>query len=308
MVVVGGFLGAGKTTLLNSLLCQPGLPPRCVLVNDFGALQIDASLISESNDDVIELADGCICCSLGDDLTRRLVDIAERAHPPSLLLIEASGVSDPLRIAQVGLLDRAFRLNAVVVAVDAEHFEHHLADRRLGDMARTQVAGASVLALTHLEGIPPGQVGQLRSILARINPRAPVFDAPKGRLPPAVFLDQSDAPRAFGESWTVSSEAPLRAHPPSHAEISSLVFHPAVAVEPHRLRRALGALPAQVLRVKGFVHLQGRPGKWLVQMVCARLTLTRAPEETSTLGLVLLGCFDHAEREALIAHLEEALA
>ena len=121
LIVLGGYLGAGKTTLLNRLLADAQGRRVTVLVNDFGAINIDASLIREQSDDVISLENGCVCCSIGGRLVQALVEISARADPPDVLIIEASGVSDPVRIAQVGMLDRAFRLHG---------------DRRRGGCAR----------------------------------------------------------------------------------------------------------------------------------------------------------------------------
>jgi Ni2+-binding GTPase involved in maturation of urease and hydrogenase len=110
LVVLGGYLGAGKTTLLNHVLSNAGQRRVAVLVNDFGDINIDAALIRERTDDVINLENGCVCCSIGGRLVDALVKISARPARPELLIIEASGVSDPVKIAQIGLLDRAFRL------------------------------------------------------------------------------------------------------------------------------------------------------------------------------------------------------
>ena len=148
LIVLGGYLGAGKTTLLNHLLADAQGRRVTVLVNDFGAINIDASLIREQSDDVISLENGCVCCSIGGRLVQALVEISARADPPDVLIIEASGVSDPVRIAQVGMLDRAFRLHGIVVAVDAQGIGETLGDPYVGDIVRRQIEGATALVLT----------------------------------------------------------------------------------------------------------------------------------------------------------------
>ena len=300
IVVLGGFLGAGKTTLLNALLRRRGLPRLSVLVNDFGALQVDASLIRARSDDVIELDNGCICCSLGEALMQRLLDIARQRPPPQLLLIEASGVSDPLRIAQVGLLDAAFSLQAVVVAVDAQHYEQQIADARIGSMLQRQVAGASVLALTHVDIAPPERVRRVRRLLEQANPRAPVLDAPRGELARQVFLDVAAAPPRPPGASMLAGDGRWRAAWPQHAELGSFALRTRRAFDRQQLKAVLRALPWRLLRAKGFVRLHGRPGWWLLQMVSGRIALSPAPAPQRP-GLVLLGCFapgDHASLEA----------
>ncbi|MTA40145.1 MAG: GTP-binding protein, partial [Actinobacteria bacterium] len=92
--VIGGYLGSGKTTLLNALL-ESAQEPIAVIVNDFGEVNIDGSLISAVHDDVIELTNGCICCAVGTSLADVLFTILDRAELPSQIVIEASGVADP---------------------------------------------------------------------------------------------------------------------------------------------------------------------------------------------------------------------
>jgi hypothetical protein len=103
LTIVGGFLGAGKTTLINRLLGGGHGRRITVIVNDFGAIKIDASLIADRDDDVIALANGCVCCSLGSSLSATLMQVRSAPDPPDHVVIEASGVSEPAKIAQIGL-------------------------------------------------------------------------------------------------------------------------------------------------------------------------------------------------------------
>ncbi|MEZ5726642.1 MAG: GTP-binding protein [Burkholderiaceae bacterium] len=122
LTILGGFLGAGKTTLLNRLLAEPGGRRIAALVNDFGRINIDAALVRSRTDDMISLANGCACCTVSDDLTRTLIELAQREDPPDALVLEASGLADPRGIAQVALANPALRLDGVITLVDAIHF------------------------------------------------------------------------------------------------------------------------------------------------------------------------------------------
>ncbi|MCI4428172.1 MAG: GTP-binding protein, partial [Burkholderiales bacterium] len=117
--VIGGFLGAGKTTLLNHWLSNAGGQRLAVLVNDFGALNIDAMLIEANHGDTVALSNGCVCCQIGDDLSLALMQVLDSGRRFDAVIVEASGVSDPWRIAQFGRADPRLQLDGVIVLVDA---------------------------------------------------------------------------------------------------------------------------------------------------------------------------------------------
>jgi len=195
MVVVGGYLGAGKTTLLNRLLERADGLRVAVLVNDFGEINIDAALIRTRSSDVLQLENGCICCSIGGRLAEALAAVGARPDRPDLLVIEASGVSDPVRIAQVGMLDPALQLNAILVAVDVQDVDEQLRDPLVGDMVRRQIAGATALVLTKADLASAPMTGKARQRLAEIAPHTMVLTAQCGEIPLAVFLDAVPLPR-----------------------------------------------------------------------------------------------------------------
>ncbi|WP_310697559.1 GTP-binding protein, partial [Burkholderia multivorans] len=169
LAVVGGYLGAGKTTVVNAILQARHGRRIAVLVNDFGAVNIDARLVRARGDDVIELDNGCICCTIGGALVDALTRVAARDVRPELLLVEASGVADPAKIAQIGMLDGAFRLTSVLVVADALALDDTLADPHVGAIAQRQLDGASALVVTKLDLLAPPQRD---AALARVRARA----------------------------------------------------------------------------------------------------------------------------------------
>src|SRR4029077_18189906 len=128
--VIGGFLGAGKTTLLNRLLRGSTGRRFAVLVNDFGTLDIDGSLVADHGGDTIALANGCLCCTIGDSLVTTLLALLD---PPELfddIVVEASGVADPGRVADLATLETRLARDGVIVVVDAALVRARGADRR----------------------------------------------------------------------------------------------------------------------------------------------------------------------------------
>jgi len=127
VTLVAGYLGAGKTTLINRILAADTGQKIAVMVNDFGAINIDARLIQARDGGVLQLANGCICCSIQSDLKAQLRDLIRAADRPDHLVIETSGVSDPARVAAVlqhpGLKEKT-RIDAVVTLVDLENEVH----------------------------------------------------------------------------------------------------------------------------------------------------------------------------------------
>lgn len=316
LVVVGGYLGAGKTTLLNRLLANAQGLRIAVLVNDFGAINIDAALIRARSDDVIQLENGCVCCSIGGRLAQALVAIAGRDTRPDLLVIEASGVSDPQRIAQVGLLDPAFRLNAVLVAVDAAAVHDSLRDPLVGEMVRQQIAGASVVVLTKTDLCGAGGAAATAGTVGTLAPRATVLEARDGDLPLSVFIDAvMPAPTGTG----VLQAAHGGWHRPTlHAGIRSMVYQTGRRFDKARLRQALLTLPVRLLRAKGLVRLAADPRLHEVHVVGGRMRMRSMPHDDAgesgesgefrESALVFIGAFDAAQADAIRACMASALA
>ena len=246
--VLGGFLGAGKTTLLNHVLSGDHGLRVTVLVNDFGSINIDAELIANRNGDTISLANGCACCSVGGDLTAALLAVQRRPEPPEHLLIEASGVADPWKIAQIGLAGRAFRLDGIIGVADAEMVREHAGDRYVGDTVRRQLAAADIVVLNKTDLVSDDYRRGLRAWMAHEFPRAGLIGAEQARVPAALLFGIAAAPglpaagkeehRHPFDSWTCSSDRPLeRAH----------------------LVELIEALPRGVLRAKGILCLADDP-------------------------------------------------
>ncbi len=304
IVLVAGFLGAGKTTLVNGLLREPGGRRIAAIVNDFGAIDVDAALLGASGDGIVSLRNGCICCSLQGDLLRTLATLLRREPAPDAIVIETSGASDPAEIVR-SLLDPVVHaempLDTVVTVVDARH----LADRpALVDdpLWRSQIDAADLCLLTKTDLVGPGELASVRAGLARRRPASLVFDVVDGDVASdLLFFRGGHAPAPAGRrrsgvasdrfesvSWT--SDRPL-----------SLA----------RFQAAIAQLSPRLVRAKGFVTFAERPGeRMLFQLVGARATIapTIVPDAAGVAArLVLIAELGRLDPRAAAATLDAAV-
>lgn len=224
VTVLGGYLGAGKTTLVNHLLrSTPGDRDRIgVIVNDFGAIAIDADLIDAHDGDTITLENGCICCSMVDGFAAALDQVLAGEVRPTRLLVEASGVGDPAEIAAYGH-GPGLRLAGVLTVVDSGRVVPQLRDEYIGDTVRAQIAAADLI-IANKDDLPESSAGSaraaLRSVLSELS-TAPVLAANQADVDPELLWDlprvgkrtlQSRGTVPADEtfrSWSVTSDDPM---------------------------------------------------------------------------------------------------
>lgn len=195
VTVLTGFLGAGKTTLLNRLLADPAVTDTAVIVNEFGEAGIDHLLVETARDGVIELSDGCLCCTIRGDLVDTLADLADRVQtgrlpPLQRVVVETTGLADPTPIlaALMGhpALLQAYALDGVVAVLDALAGATNLAER---EEARRQVAVADRVVVSKIDLAGPDVLAGLTALIRPLNPGAPILDAARGGAVPSALLD-----------------------------------------------------------------------------------------------------------------------
>ena len=297
VTVLSGFLGAGKTTLLNHVLSNREGLRVAVIVNDMSEINIDAALVrggeaalSRTEERLVEMTNGCICCTLRDDLLEE-VDRLARDGRFDYLLIESSGISEPMPVAATfafarddgATLEDVARLDTMVTVVDAANFlaelgtgddlaERGLApfeddERTVSDLLIDQVEFADVLILNKLDLVGEADADRVRGVLSRLNPTARLIPAVQGRIGVRDVLETGrfDLERAQqAPGWVQELNGD---HVPETEEygISSLVFRSSAPFHPGRLwdfvTEALDSgAHGQVLRSKGFFTLAGREG------------------------------------------------
>ena len=235
--VIGGFLGAGKTTLLNRLLAGAANRRLGVLVNDFGALDIDSQLVAEHGGDTMALANGCLCCTIGDSLVTTLLALLGRPERLDHIVVEASGVADPGRIADLAVLESRLVRDGVVVVVDGGDVRQRASDRRVGDTVLRQLKAADLLVLNKVDLAEDPSA--LRTWLAKQS-TAPVVEARHGDVPPALLfgLDRHGASQSGGDSENFRSWSYSWPEPVDRAALLAM----------------LGGVPSDILRAKGIVR------------------------------------------------------
>lgn len=275
VTVLGGFLGAGKTTALN-LLLQRAERRIAVLVNDFGAVNIDAALIARRQAGMVSLSNGCVCCALGPDLGEGIARLAALDPPAEHIVIEASGVSDPCRIGQLVRLESGVHLDAVLVLADAQRFPALLADRWLTDTLQRQVARADMVLLTHTDLASAEDVAATRAALRRLRDDVPVASMPAEGLPLLLGIVHAAGGRFHADAV------------PGHG-FRQMTWLPAGALDRAQLLAALDALPESVLRLKGFCRIGPEHAWHLVQRAGRRSSIEPWPVATAPETFVLIG-------------------
>ncbi|MGM0561169.1 MAG: CobW family GTP-binding protein [Pseudomonadota bacterium] len=299
--VIGGFLGSGKTTLINSLLQQNEGRRLAVLVNDFGDINIDAELISAHDGQTLQLSNGCICCTIGDSLTRSLMDMAALEEPPDHLVIEASGVSDPGRIAQIGLAGGAYRLQAVCVLADAANLLEHAQDRYVGDSVIHQLRRADFLALNKCDLVTETERQTVRQQLISWGIKAPVMETTQGQVPLSLLLSPQEA---SDRDFSFDAAAEARSWHDSHAEgLKSWSLSASQPLDRTAFEKAFSQVQGRVLRAKGLLRFADHPqSREVLQLVGRRLDQTESQQDASATNsrLVLIAPSDYAPPEALV--------
>lgn len=290
VTVLSGFLGAGKTTLLNHVLNNREGRRVAVIVNDMSEVNIDASLVREggaelsrTEEKLVEMSNGCICCTLRDDLLKEVSRLAGEGRF-DYLLIESTGISEPLPVAQTFTfadeegrsLQTLTRLDTMVTVIDAANFLTHYKgsdtlidrdialseadERTIADLFVDQVEFADVIVMNKVDLVTPEQRDELRAILHRLNPEAFLIEAERGKVPLDAVLDT----RRFDMEKAQSSAGWIKElnniHTPETEEygIGSFVFHARRPFHPKRFWDFIHTEWPGLLRSKGYFWLATR--------------------------------------------------
>jgi G3E family GTPase len=300
VTIIGGFLGAGKTTLLNHILSGKHGVRAGVLVNDFGAINIDARLVVGVEGETVNLSNGCICCNIRDDLMGACLELLRRPDPPEHLLIETSGVSDPFPVLETFLqpeLGTLFSLSSTLVVVDAEHLPELRGE--MADLARVQIRAADLVVVNKVDLVSSEALAKVKQLVHKIAPGSRIIEVSQGRVPLEMVFEPNDRPSRAPRGGDLQYDAD---HSHEHPFLT-WNWTSDYPLSMPKLRSVLETLPESVYRVKGIVYLEELPMYRIVlQMVGKRYNLRDSdswePERPRS-EIVMIGGRDGIDPEEL---------
>lgn len=265
VTLIAGYLGAGKTTVVNRLLARTDRPI-AVLVNDVGEINIDQRLIAKRHGDVVELTDGCICCSLNNGLAAAFEQIRARPNAPDHLVIELSGVADPTQVVPWAR-SPGFRLDAVVTMVDAEQFMDRSVDPLTSPLINRQLEAADLVLVTKTDLVDDATRDQVTDRVRQLVGDRPIV--PSGDPEALAGLVDAGTRRPGGVDATP---------PPTLFDAHRATTIPLPdPITPTELSAMLDGLDTDVVRAKGVARIPDG-ARLLVQVVGRRREVTALPE------------------------------
>jgi G3E family GTPase len=192
VTVLTGYLGAGKTTLLNRILSEPHGKKYAVIVNEFGEIGIDNDLVVGADEEVFEMNNGCICCTVRGDLVRILDGLMKRKGKFDAIIVETTGLADPAPVAQTFFIDenvgRRTKLDAVVTVADAKWLNDRLKD---APEAKNQIAFADVILINKTDLVTPHELAEVEARIRGINPYARVHKTERAKIALSEVLERN---------------------------------------------------------------------------------------------------------------------
>ena len=288
VTILTGFLGAGKTTLLNYILHADHGLRIAVLVNDFGAINIDSELIVGVEGETVTLSNGCICCTIRDDLMMETVKLLKRPEPPEYIIVETSGVSDPAAVAMTFLMPEIqpyIAVDGILTIVDSEQL--FALDDEYAQVAMGQIDVADIVVLNKVDRVAPDKLAEVKAQIRTMIPDIRILETTFGRVPLELVLGVGKyAPERLAERETADIHVHEAGEDHDHERSEhdhhehehtdhSLVFNTWswTSAEPLNLnavRAMVDQLPSTIFRCKGILNLTDFPQQRAVLQVVGR--------------------------------------
>ena len=296
VIALTGFLGAGKTTLLNHVLRTPGARIG-VVINDFGDLNVDAALVTGQIDEPASIAGGCLCCLTDDDaLDEALTKLADPALGLDAIIVEASGLADPVAISRIIRYSGAenVRWGGVVDVIDANaHFD--TVDRSGVPPAR--YAAASLVVVNKLDQVPDAErdaaLARIEARIRELNADAHIVRVTAGRIDPTLLYDVTARDEEPGQLSLrdLLIDAPAHGDDHDHDHAHSVTVTSEGGIDPDALFDLLEQPPSGVYRLKGIIEINSRAAvrRYVVNLVGTTIHIAKAPAAASANHLVAIG-------------------
>ncbi len=336
VTVITGFLGSGKTTLIRQLMQNPGGKRLAIVVNEFGDVGVDGEILKSCAipdcpaENIMELANGCICCTVADDFIPTIEALMALDPRPDHILIETSGLALPKPLLKafdwpdirskitvdgvVALADAeavaAGRFAPNVAAVDAQRLADESIDHEtpLSEVFEDQISCADIILLTKPDLAGPEGVAKARAVIAAEAPRPlPVVEVAEGMVDPRIILGLEAAAEDDMDARPSHHDGP---HDHDHEDFESIVVDIPEIADPADLVRAIEKLAREnnILRIKGYAAVAGKPMRLLVQAVGARVRhqydRAWAPDEARAGRLVVIAEHDDINTDVIRAALD----
>lgn len=290
ITAITGFLGSGKTTLLNHILENNHGLKIGVVVNDYGDINIDSQLVAGQTDTMLELSNGCLCCSLSSmELDEAISQFAYPGSPIDAIIIEASGLAEPADLAitlreSTGTLTY---LDSIVAVLDAANLESNAEGSA---NAMEQIEYSDFVIINKVDLVSDDKVEQIKQLIGSINDRARIFTATRARLDVRLLLEPNNTPSAGHKAQADSHHQ----HQHLHESYSTVSFTSSQPLDPVAFQHFVnGQIPVSIYRAKGLVDLgkKGHGRKYLFQLVGKRADLTWADwgQDAPKTELVFIG-------------------
>jgi len=290
ITIITGFLGSGKTTLLNHILQNFDAFRVAVLVNEFGDINIDSQFLVAVEQDMVELTNGCICCSINDDLLQAVHRVLEKRDRIDYLVVETTGVADPLPIALTFLgteLRDMTRLDSILTVIDAETFEPNLFDSQA---AMSQVAYGDILLLNKTDLVSPERLEAVEAGIRTFREDVKILHARHGQVPLPLIVDvkagdrglYQTIARADAENVSHEDDRPHEHHEHHHHHSDhldndgfvSMAFRSDRPFSLEKFQQFLDVqLPPELFRMKGILWFQESPFRHCFQLTGKRFQL-----------------------------------
>lgn len=271
VTVLTGYLGAGKTTLLNRILSEEHGKKYAVVINEFGELGVDNDLVIDADEEVFEMNNGCICCTVRGDLVRILSSLMKRRQKFDGIIVETTGLADPAPVAQTFYMDedvkRATRLDAIVTLVDAKNLAARLDDSK---EAASQIAFADIVVLNKMDLVTEEEAAEVERRIRAINPYAEIRRATKSEVPIEAVMGRE----AFKLERILEREPEFLSGEDNHShneDIMSLSFEVDQPLDEGKFNQWIGELlqvkGQDLLRTKGVLAFEGQDDRFAFQAV-----------------------------------------
>lgn len=271
VTVLTGYLGAGKTTLLNRILSENHGRKFAVVINEFGELGVDNDLVVDADEEVFEMNNGCICCTVRGDLIRIIGGLMRRKGKFDGIIVETTGLADPAPVAQTFFADedvkRATKLDAIVTVVDAKHLPARLKDSA---EAQEQIAFADIIVLNKMDLVTEQEAAEVERMIRAINPYAEIRRSTKSDVP----IDSVIGRDAFNLARILEREPDFLSGEDHHehdSEVNSVSFEVSRPIDPEKfniwINQLLQAKGQDLLRTKGILYYVGDNRRFAFQAV-----------------------------------------